>query len=306
MATPTTNPTANGALRIDASCENPISPIDNAITTQHYVLVGQTFHICINALFPGTSASGYQARVHWTEEFLSLTPRTSSVNGVWEDLIPALGGPPNGANPSQALGPADDNAGDDAYIQIEASDDADQNSSPAYTGPVAQLEFTCQAHGNALIEMRGPGGGGSSYLLDSGVPIKVTLVAAFVKCLTPELDSDVDGCTNAQELGSDQMDGGLRNPMRFWDVFDTPTGANGAKDRAVSGSDFFAILGRFGSEGNPAIDPLSLPPPAPTYHTAYDRDASSGPNPWNLTAANGSIAGTDFFAVLGQFGLNCN
>jgi hypothetical protein len=30
-----------------------------------------------------------------------------------------------------------------------------------------------------------------------------------------------------------------------------------------------------------------------------------GPNAWNLTAADGTIAGTDFFAVLAQFGHSC-
>lgn len=50
---------------------------------------------------------------------------------------------------------------------------------------------------------------------------------------------------------------------------------------------------------------VSAPPPAPAYHTSFDRGPSSGPNAWNLTAANGSIAGTDLFAILEQFGHSC-
>jgi hypothetical protein len=36
-----------------------------------------------------------------------------------------------------------------------------------------------------------------------------------------------------------------------------------------------------------------------------DRGTSSGPNVWNLTQADGAIAGTDFFAILAQFGHDC-
>jgi hypothetical protein len=227
------------------------------------------------------------------------------VNDVWGNQLPSAGGPPNGANASQTLGLVDDGSGDDAYIAIGASDSANQNSSPSYTGPLAQLEFTCHSHGSTIIELRLPGAAGSSYLLSNGIPFKTSLFRAHVECVNPALDSDVDGCTNTQELGPNALLGGQRNPLYFWDVFDTPHGFKDSRDRAVTSGDFFAVVARFGSSGDALIDPLSRPPAAPAYHPAYDRSAASGPNPWSLSPANGSIAASDIFLVLGQFGTNC-
>jgi hypothetical protein len=129
-------------------------------------------------------------------------------------------------------------------------------------------------------------------------------------CLTPDIDDDTDSdtCTDLDEMrtvAGSEAAGGRRDLSNFWDFFDTPTGAPLARDGSVAGTDFFALLARFGSSGDNGIDPLSPPPAPPAYHTAYDRGSSSGPNPWNLTMADGAIAGTDFFAVLSQFGHVC-
>jgi hypothetical protein len=120
-------------------------------------------------------------------------------------------------------------------------------------------------------------------------------------------DTDRDGCTDAaeQQAGAgSEASGGKRDHENFWDFFDTPDPNTNDRDRSVAGTDFFRILGRFGATGSAAIDPLSAPAAPPAYHTAYDRGAASG-DPWDLTAANGSIAGTDFFAILAQFGHDC-
>jgi hypothetical protein len=120
-------------------------------------------------------------------------------------------------------------------------------------------------------------------------------------------DFDRDGCDDhleTQAISGAEVFGGLRNAKNFWDFFDTPDASN-IRDKAVAGTDFFAVLSRFGATGDPGIDPLSMPPPAPVYHTAFDRGPSGGPNPWNLTAADGAITGQDFFAVLTQFGHSC-
>jgi hypothetical protein len=108
-----------------------------------------------------------------------------------------------------------------------------------------------------------------------------------------------------QNFPGSQISGGLRDPLNFWDFYDVPT-AGTARDREVSATDIFAVMSRFNASGNASIDPLSSPPPAPAYHTAFDRGPSSGPNNWNLTAASGSITSSDLFAVLAQFGHNCN
>ncbi len=134
----------------------------------------------------------------------------------------------------------------------------------------------------------------------------------WTQLLPVDNDQDRDGCTDRQELAGDffaktgQQAGGLRDPWSFWDFYDVPTRASLTRDGAVSAPDFFAVLGRFNATGDPGIDPLSTPPPMPAYHTAYDRGgAIAGGNAWNLTPADGSIAGPDFFRVLAQFGHTC-
>ena len=50
-------------------------------------------------------------------------------------------------------------------------------------------------------------------------------VDARVALLTDDAaDFDQDGCTNGREFGSNEVSGGLRNPLDFWDFFDVPTG----------------------------------------------------------------------------------
>jgi hypothetical protein len=122
------------------------------------------------------------------------------------------------------------------------------------------------------------------------------------------LDSDGDGCADVREgqtaTGS-QLTGGLRNQKSFWDFFDVPTGSDFTRDRSITAQDTLAVLSRFGSVGNPGIDPLSFPSPPPAYHSAYDRAPSLGPHAWNIRAANGTIAVTDVFAGIAQFGHSC-
>jgi hypothetical protein len=122
-------------------------------------------------------------------------------------------------------------------------------------------------------------------------------------------DDDNDGCADVDEqqmgLGT-ETSGGLRNYQYFWDFFDVPTGASLQRDRAITGLDFFALLARLGSSGDPGIDALSTPAAAPAYHTAYDRSSPApGGDPWDSGPADGAIAGTDFFLVLAQFGHSC-
>jgi hypothetical protein len=111
------------------------------------------------------------------------------------------------------------------------------------------------------------------------------------------LDTDLDGCSDKLEVGPRPQEGGGRNPNYFWDFFDTPP-----RDQAVTIKDIGNLLRRFGSTGDPSIDPLSDPPPAPVYHPAFDRTPSqvylSGP-------PNGSITIADLGMVVAQFGHSC-
>jgi len=118
-------------------------------------------------------------------------------------------------------------------------------------------------------------------------------------------DTDDDGCADGEEVRPNELLGGRRDPLNFWDFFDTPGEVN-VRDRAVTTADVFRVAFHFGAAGNPAIDPLSPPPPAPAYHPAFDRtDAPPGPNPWNTDAANGSVTVQDVFLVAIQFGHSC-
>ena len=123
---------------------------------------------------------------------------------------------------------------------------------------------------------------------------------------TPAIDSDGDGCLDAQELGPNPLFGGQRDPQIFWDFFDPN------RDRAISITDFFDLIARFGATDaggaapiNRTTDPLSTPPPAPAYHTRFDRGGVVGANPWNLGPPDGAITVTDFFSLLAQFGHTC-
>lgn len=120
------------------------------------------------------------------------------------------------------------------------------------------------------------------------------------------LDTDQDGCADSEELGFTQNLGGRRDPINFWDFFSVPTGPSLIRDKAVAIGDIIAVVARFGSSGDPDIDPLSPPPPPPAYHTAYDRtDDPDSTEAWDLLDPNGSITIEDIIRVVQSFGHSC-
>ena len=113
-------------------------------------------------------------------------------------------------------------------------------------------------------------------------------------CHTP--DCDLDGCTNAQELGDDEQLGGRRqidNPYDFYDVFGG--GQTLPKDRLIDlPNDILAVIQHFSPSG------------APPYDVRFDRGPSAGPNVWNMTAPDGVIdLANDILGVILQFSHNC-
>jgi hypothetical protein len=116
-------------------------------------------------------------------------------------------------------------------------------------------------------------------------------------------DTDSDGCTDGAELGPDQVQGGLRDPLNFWDFYDTPD-INNFRDKAVTIGDITRVVQRFGAQGDPGGDPFSLAPPPPAYHTAFDR-SYAGPREWNLGAPNGSVTIEDILRAIAQFSHSC-
>lgn len=122
------------------------------------------------------------------------------------------------------------------------------------------------------------------------------------------LDTDGDGCSDDKELQPKSMAayGGGRDPTNFWDFMDTPLGMPPSRDKTVSTGDITAVVQRFGSMGDPAGDPLSSPPPAPAYHTAFDRrPPAMGTHYLALRPPDGAVSVSDIAAVVFQFGHSC-
>lgn len=122
------------------------------------------------------------------------------------------------------------------------------------------------------------------------------------------VDTDGDGCTDAQEQSANRALGGQRDPNVFWDFFDTPN-VDGTRDRRVATDDVIRVVARFGASRTPPPtkqealqEALSLPAPSPAYHAAFDRSAVPG-----LLAGppNGNIVVNDIAAVVNQFGHSC-
>lgn len=104
-------------------------------------------------------------------------------------------------------------------------------------------------------------------------------------------DTDGDGCTNGQEIGPDEMSGGLRDPFNEWDFFDT----NGDKTVNLV-DDIFAVADAFG-----------LTPADAGYSVALDRSpAPPGAEVWEMGPPDGIVdLFNDVFGAAFQFGHSC-
>ena len=121
-------------------------------------------------------------------------------------------------------------------------------------------------------------------------------------------DTDLDGCTDGQELGLDEKRGGRRDPNNYWDFFDTDF------DRAISFLDLLGIMARFNTtdDGGLALinrfsDPITTADPGPgNYHPRYDRGGiTPGGDPWDEQPADGSIGFFDLLSFYRQFNHSC-
>jgi hypothetical protein len=99
--------------------------------------------------------------------------------------------------------------------------------------------------------------------------------------------------------------GGLRDYLNFWDFFDTPAGNPLLRDRRVTIADLTEVVSRFGSVGDAGVDAFSYPPPAPAYHTGYDRTLQAAGNPWETRAPDGRVTILDITLQVSQFGHTC-
>jgi hypothetical protein len=104
-------------------------------------------------------------------------------------------------------------------------------------------------------------------------------------------DQDGDGCPDRDELGDNPDRGGQRNPLYFWDFFDTPP-----RDAAISSGDIMAVVAHFGG--------VAGPPPIFNYGAEFDR-TPLGPDPWDLGPPDGVVSIADIMLVVAQFGDTC-
>lgn len=102
------------------------------------------------------------------------------------------------------------------------------------------------------------------------------------------IDTDFDGCTDAEELGTKPRKGGMRDPNNPFDFFDVNF------DRKVTREDAKEVAARYGAKRGDA-----------RYDLAYDR-AQMGADPWDLGPGDGVINRADVNAVLIQLGDRCS
>jgi alpha-tubulin suppressor-like RCC1 family protein len=124
-------------------------------------------------------------------------------------------------------------------------------------------------------------------------------------------DTDRDGCTDDQELGTNPALGGLRDPRNFWDFYDTPNNDN-VRDRAITipSGDPARVTARFGADDDGGADPINRnsdpfapAPAAPAYPPAFDRGSATQSTP---NAADGAITlVNDILAVYAQLLHSC-
>ncbi len=102
-------------------------------------------------------------------------------------------------------------------------------------------------------------------------------------------DTDGDGCPDVNENlpKSEVANGGGRDWQNPWDWYDV--NQDGVIDLVI---DIIGVIDHW----------QPLPGEAPPYDITFDRGASAGPNPWNMTAPDGIIdLITDIIGVIDQW-----
>jgi hypothetical protein len=197
-------------------------------------------------------------------------------------------------------------------VGVDTQDDPDDDPDAGLTVTLTTSGSKSGAMGNGNVVLNFDKGvvDGNPFDCDQ---VDETTSAAFAPTNLPmNHDMDIraegvtapDGCTTWEELGLAQGMGGVRDPFNFWDLDDQWIG--GMRDKAISGGDIGAVVGRFGTGGSPASDPLTPPVGSSGYHVSADRGgALPGGNSWNLRPPDGTISGGDIGAVVAQFGHTC-
>jgi hypothetical protein len=103
-------------------------------------------------------------------------------------------------------------------------------------------------------------------------------------------DTDEDACGDGQELGTDPVSGGQRDPLNRWDYF------NPTLDGVNRIDDISAVVLHYGQDEGA---------PGSTYDTRYDRTELAGGHPWQFDAPDGLIRIFDVIAAVRSYGHDC-
>ena len=163
----------------------------------------------------------------------------------------------------------------------------------------------------------GPASGSITVVTDTTAPFDCVDGIQFTGPLTYtplalDHDEDQDGCTDWEELGTNELLGGRRDPFNFWDFYDTERVWS---PKSVGFLDLNALLQRFNTTDNNKTapinrnsDPLTTPDPGPgVYHPLYDRGTFPipGGDPWDEGPPDGAIGFLDMNAMLRQLNTSC-
>ncbi len=109
-------------------------------------------------------------------------------------------------------------------------------------------------------------------------------------------DTDEDGCGDGQELGLDEAQGGLRDPLNPHDFYDVLGGGGGPPDQFIDlTNDIFGVIQHYAPTGT-----------EPTYDVVFDRGPQIGANVWNMGPPDGVIDLTnDILGVILQYFHSC-
>jgi len=199
-----------------------------------------------------------------------------------------------------------------SFVQLACGTLGSSPLGPTGSGVVARVTFLPGAQADVSTELIV-----STILADlPGNAQPHTDQGATVTVLDPLADSDGDGCSNQEELGSNPALGGQRDPDNFWDFYDVPvpshyaSGGGGTRDKAIGvTTDVVALLTYVGSQ-NTGSDPrynVDLDGDGIQDGIEYDRRTSAYPSqPWRSGPPDGGIGiTTDVVAMMKQGGHSC-
>jgi hypothetical protein len=174
-------------------------------------------------------------------------------------------------------------------------------------GPALRFAFRCVDDGVGSLGLVAASGDvqlATHFLGEWSQPLEPDVTGSRIVCGDGgQVDSDADGCTDAAELSAAAFSGGQRDPLDYWDFYDTPDAAN-TRDKVVTAGDISRVVRRFGAGGDLSASPLS-PPPDTGYHSSFDRGGRAGAHTWNQAPADGSITASDVAAAVSQLGHSC-